>query len=76
VVGDATFNKFPTFMGTLMSGVGWVIKNEIIENAVPYNPLKNVILQSNLCQEIYLPAIKYYAEFEDEMYALQFKLML
>jgi hypothetical protein len=72
VVGDG---------GVLLSGSGWAIKTEVIEHTVS-DEARNItdplmkIFQSNLCQEICLPTIQYYVEFEEELYALQFKLML
>jgi hypothetical protein len=81
VVG-APFKRLPAFEGVLMSGPGWTIKTEVIEHTISddacntTDPLMKYIFQSNLCKEICLPTIQYYAEFEEEIYALQFKLMI
>jgi hypothetical protein len=72
VVGDGVIERSPAFDGVLLSGSGWAIKTEA-RNIT--DPLMK-IFQSNLCQEICLPTIQYYVEFEEELYALQFKLML
>jgi hypothetical protein len=81
VVGDGVIERSPAFDGVLLSGSGWAIKTEVIEHTVS-DEARNItdplmkIFQSNLCQEICLPTIQYYVEFEEELYALQFKLML